>query len=132
MFCKIRVLAVIAVIMLFAACDSSEKINDLLDLDEIPSESSKAILTFKFNNVDNPGIIDENAKTINVTVPYGTNLNLNPSITHTGKSISPNGAQNFGTPKIYTVTAQDNSKQEYTAAVRVAGIDEKAIISLFI
>jgi hypothetical protein len=46
---------------------------------------------------------------------------LAPTITHNGKSVSPASgvAQNFTTSKSYTVTAEDNTTQNYTVTVNV-------------
>ena len=64
------------------------------------------------------------ANTIAVTAPFGTDrsLGLTPIIIHTGVSISPSigVAQNFTNPKVYTVTAADNSTKVYTVTVTVA------------
>jgi len=67
------------------------------------------------------GAIDENAGTIAVTVPYGTNVtSLTPTISHTGASISPTGARSFIYPVTYTVTAADNTTKAYTVTVTIA------------
>jgi hypothetical protein len=76
------------------------------------------------------GTVNEAAKTIALTVPYGTNVTaLVPTITHTGASVSPNTGvtQNFTNPVIYTVTAEDGSTQTYTVTVTVAPNPAKAI-----
>jgi hypothetical protein len=68
-------------------------------------------------------ITGQNSSTINglnisISMPYGTTVtSLTPSITHTGASISPTGAQDFTSPVQYTVTAEDGSTQMYTATV---------------
>ena len=94
--------------------------------------NDKAITAFSFETISAIGIINENAKTISVTVPFGTNVsNLRPAILHTGKSISPNGSVNFNSPVIFTVTASNNTTQAYTVSVRVAANDEKSITDFY-
>jgi len=79
-----------------------------------PSSSAKAITAFSFASPQANGIIDETAKTIRIYVPSGTDvISLTPTVTHTGASYSPTGAQDFTNGIIYTVTAQDGSQQEY-------------------
>ncbi len=93
---------------------------------------AKAITAFNFNELSPAviGTINEGAKTIALTVPFGTDVTaLVPTITHTGESINPasGAANNFTTPQIYTVTAADTSTQEYTVTVTVALNPAKAI-----
>lgn len=78
--------------------------------------SNKDITKFAILGVD--GII--RPTTISLTLPYGTLLNnLTPTIEHTGISVSPATlvAQNFTSPKDYTVTAEDLSTKVYTITV---------------
>jgi hypothetical protein len=64
------------------------------------------------------GSINEGAKTVSVTVPWGTSLSsLTPTVTHTGSAYSPPGLQNFSSAQTYTITAVDNSTQAYTVTV---------------
>jgi hypothetical protein len=99
------------------------------------SVDSKQITGFYFTFSGSPllaaeGIIDETAKTIAVTVPYGTDLgNLIPEIYHTGDSVSPlSGApRNFRTPQIYTVKALNGSTQDYRVTVFVDANSAKGI-----
>jgi hypothetical protein len=71
------------------------------------------------------GVIDEEAKTISVTVPYGTNLgSLTPAITVSpDAAVSPASGQarDFTNPVTYTVTAEDGSRAEYTVTVTAPG-----------
>jgi hypothetical protein len=63
-----------------------------------------------------------NGNNISVTVPNIVNLTtLVPTIKHNGKSISPasDEAQDFTSPKQYTVTADDGTVQSYTVTVTV-------------
>ena len=98
------------------------------------SISAKSITSFKFTKTDNTSLtedyiakIDPTAKTISVTLPYGTVVtSLKPTIEHNGKSIDPQSglAKDFTNEVSYSVTAQDNSKQTYKVKVTVA--DNKA------
>jgi hypothetical protein len=89
--------------------------------------SNKTITSFSFLKVNNPtlsadvpGVID--GQSIVCTVPAGIVVTgLIPTITHTGKSVNPGSetANNFSTPAIYTVTAEDGSTQAYTVTLSV-------------
>ncbi|SHF11487.1 S-layer homology domain-containing protein, partial [Anaerotignum propionicum] len=100
----------------------------------VAHSTAKAITAFDFNGLTPAvtGTVNEGAKTIALTVPYGTDVTaLVPSITHTGASVSPNTgeAQNFTSPVTYTVTAADSSTQQYSVTVTVALSTAKAITS---
>ncbi|MBO0593403.1 hypothetical protein I2486_18555, partial [Cellulophaga sp. E16_2] len=59
---------------------------------------------------------------ITVTLPAGTDVtNLSPVIIHTGASISPESeiTQDFTNPVTYTVTAQDDTTQDYIVTIIV-------------
>ncbi|GEM_PF-996594 len=104
-------------------------------------DSAKAITGFKFESSQNDlgaedviGTIDETAKTITATVPYGTGVtSLTPTITHTGVSISPESgiAQDFTnsvtTPVKYTVTAANGTTAVYDITVYIALNDEVSL-----
>lgn len=105
--------------------------------DDPPSPSTaKAITVFSFTNPLASATIDENAKTISITVPYNTNVtSLIATFTTTGKSvrvgstvqvsgITPN---DFTNPVLYVVTAANGSTATYTVTVTVAPSSEKAI-----
>ncbi|HYE81763.1 MAG TPA: S-layer homology domain-containing protein [Clostridia bacterium] len=88
--------------------------------------ASKDIVSFDFAGLDPvvKGVVDNVAETIRLAVPYGTDLTeLTPTITHTGSSVSPASgiANDFSgsaeTPVQYTVTAADNSTQDYYVTV---------------
>jgi hypothetical protein len=96
--------------------------------------SAKAITAFSLNG--SIGTIDETNKTIAVTMPYGTYImDLVATFTTTGtgvkvgsdEQVSGTTAHNFTTPVTYTVTAADNSTQNYTVTVTVAPSPAKAI-----
>ena len=105
-----------------------------VEVTPVPS-TTKAITAFNFNGLTPNviGTVNEGAKTIALTVPYGTNVtSLVPIITHTGASLSPNTGvpQNFTSPVTYTVTAADSSTQQYTVTVSVAANPINAAKSL--
>jgi hypothetical protein len=87
--------------------------------------SRAKLVTFEFSEPAAIGIIDENTKTVGVTVPYTTNLGaLIPAITLSPKaSVSPASgeARNFSSPVQYTVTAEDGSAAIYTVTVTPKG-----------
>lgn len=101
------------------------------DSDSPAKSSNKSILSFKFTLL-NPAFtysINEDAKTIAINAPAGTNVKvLLPIIEISeGAAVSPASevVQDFTNPVVYTVTAEDGSKQAYTVTVTVAkGEDE--------
>jgi hypothetical protein len=102
-----------------------------------PPSSSKAITAFSFVGFPGyAGTINEAAKTITVTLPFGTNVtNLVAAFTTTGASVKVGTAaqksgttpNNFTTPVAYSVTASDGSIATYTVTVTLASISAKAI-----
>ena len=95
-----------------------------------PLSGSKAITAFSIGGVD--ATIDEAAKTIAITLPFGTNVTaLVATFTTTGASVDIDGtvqesgvtANNFTAPVTYTVTAANSTTQEYTVTVTVASGD---------
>ncbi|MFA5050887.1 MAG: DUF5018 domain-containing protein [Patescibacteria group bacterium] len=96
---------------------------------------AKAITSFTITNQVGVTTINESAHTINLTMPYGTNVTaLIPTITITGASVSPASgvAMNFTNPKTYTVIAEDSSTQAYTVTVALALNPAKAITAFTI
>ena len=96
--------------------------------------TSAAITTYSIGGAS--GIINETAKTIAVTVPYGTNKTaLVATFTTTGTSVkvgttvqtSAVTANDFTTPVAYIVTAGDGTTATYTVTVTRASIAAKAI-----
>ena len=86
---------------------------------------TKTITAFDFKALDPDviGVIDEGAKTITLTVPFGTDVTaLVPTILYTGISVSPasDTAQDFTSAVIYTVIAEDTSTQDYLVTVTIA------------
>ena len=87
------------------------------------ASSEKDIIDFQLST-DQIGAstINSNAGTVSVTMPIGSTLtNLFPTTLTISSSatISPfaNSAQNFSSPVVYTVTAQDNSTKTWTVTV---------------
>src|SRR5512143_212122 len=122
------------VIYTVTAADSSTA-NYTVTVTIAPS-SEKAITAYSFNSVPATGTINEGAKTIDVTVPFGTDVTaLVATFTTTGASVAVGGttqvsgttANNFTSPVIYTVTAADSSTANYTVTVTIAPSSEKAI-----
>jgi outer membrane protein assembly factor BamB len=90
-----------------------------------PSDD-KSISTFVLTAAGNPGVISADVyglvgnDTIQLGLPQNTVLtSLIPTITFTGKSLSPPGntAQDFTKPVRYTVTAADGTTKTYTVVV---------------
>lgn len=85
------------------------------------------------------GIIDEAAKQISVKVPHGTALNGLKAVFVTSKRSkvyvgrveqkSGETVQDFTNPVIYTVVAQDGSRQNYTVTVTVEALSGPMITS---
>ncbi len=84
-----------------------------------------AITAFSLNG--RLGVIDQEAGTITVMLPYNTNLTaLTPTIVMTdGASVTPEGAKDFTEPVKYTVTSEDGSYAKvYTVKVQTAASAE--------
>jgi hypothetical protein len=103
----------------------------------IASNSAKAITAYSFAGYTGAGgTINETAKTIAVTVPFGTPLTaLVATFTTTGTGVkvgttvqtSAATPNDFTSPVVYTVTAGDASTVNYTVTVTVAQNTAKAI-----
>jgi glycopeptide antibiotics resistance protein len=115
-----------------AAVDSSTQ--DYSVTVTVALSSAKAITSFSLFGV--AGTINETNKTIAVTMPFGTSLKeMIASLTTTGVSVkigsivqTNNSSHNdFTSPVIYTVTAADETTQDYTIMVKVALSSAKAI-----
>lgn len=92
----------------------------------VAKNPAKRILSFNIDHLRRQvvGVIDENNKTIKLTVPNGTDVSfLAPSINIEGASVYPvsNVAQDFSSSKIYTVTAEDGTTVSYGATVERTG-----------
>lgn len=97
----------------------------------LAASSAKEITTFDFRDLSPVvvGTVDPAARTIALTVPYGTRLtDLVASFTTTGVSVSVDGTpqvsgvtpNDFSSPVTYTVAAEDGSTVNYVATVTVA------------
>lgn len=85
--------------------------------------AAKSITDFYISGQKDSAIIDENSRTIKVTMPYGTDVTvLWPTITITGVSVNPESdvPQDFTNPVAYTVRAADGSTRKYKVTVTVA------------
>ncbi len=90
--------------------------------------SDKSITSFSFLKEDNaflPGDVTGtiSGQNIHLTVPAGTDVTaLKPTIVHTGSTTNPtsNAANNFTSPRNYTVTAEDGSSEIYNVTVNVS------------
>jgi hypothetical protein len=92
-------------------------------------KGEKAITAFGFVSPLIAGTIDQSAKTISVRVPEGTAIrSLTATFTITGVSVTIGSVpqvsgltvNDFSSPLVYTVTAQDGSTADYTVTVTVA------------
>jgi hypothetical protein len=104
----------------------------------IALNSAKAITSYSFAGPEAVGVIDESAKTISATVPFGTDVTgLVSSFTTSaarvtvGDTLQASGTtpNNFSQPVQYTVTAEDGSVAVYTVTVSVSLNSAKAITS---
>jgi len=129
LFVSLLVVLTYALIVLSGCSSSSDPIPQ-------PASTQKTITAFSLNGV--VGTINETAKTIAIAMPYGTSVtNLVATFTTTGASVkvgstvqvSGTTANNFTSQVTYTVTAADNSTQDYTVSVIVALSSSKAITS---
>lgn len=113
-------------LLLLASCSKKQD-------DATPKSSAKVISSFSLNAL-NPAVtaaINQTAKTISLTVPFGTVVTaLVPTIAVSDDaSVSPVSGQatDFTNPIQYTVTAADGSTQVYTVTVLVGKSSLKAI-----
>ncbi len=104
----------------------------------VASISAKAITAFSFTSPAATGVIDENAKTIAVTVPFGTDVTtLLATFATTGANVTVGGTiqesgttpNNFLNSVDYLVTAADGTSATYTVTVSEASGSEKTITS---
>ena len=89
------------------------------------ADNEKSILSFRFDALDEDGIIDEVARRISFVLPAETDVTqLVPTIeVSEGATVEPASgvAQDFTTPVTYTVTAQNGTTAAYTVMVIVEG-----------
>jgi len=91
----------------------------------VAAGEAKSVGSFTFEGLvpSVTGVVYEASGTIQVTVPYGTDVTaLVPTIVHSGKDILPSGgtAQDFSAPVAYRITAEDGSTKDYNVQVTVA------------
>ncbi|MGD0280542.1 MAG: hypothetical protein ABSC11_14740, partial [Smithella sp.] len=100
------------------------------------ASTAKAITAYSFNSPLASATIDENTKTISITVPYDTSVTtLVATFTTTGATVkvgstaqvSGTTPNDFTNPVSYIVAAADGSTATYTVTVTVALDSEKAI-----
>ena len=91
------------------------------------ADNEKNILSFRFDALDEDGIIDEVARRISFVLPAETDVTqLVPTIeVSEGATVEPASgvAQDFTNPVTYTVTAQNGTTVAYTVMVIVEGGD---------
>ncbi len=89
------------------------------------ADNEKSILSFRFDALDEDGLIDEVARRISFVLPAETDVTqLVPTIeVSEGATVEPASgvAQDFTTPVTYTVTAQNGTTAAYTVMVIVEG-----------
>jgi trimeric autotransporter adhesin len=103
----------------------------------VPSSSAKALTSYGLNGF--VGFVNETGKTIDVMVPFGTDVtSLVASFNITGTAVkigdtsqvSGTTTNDFSQPTVYTVVAADGTKADYTVNVSVAPVEVKEITSL--
>ena len=91
------------------------------------ADNEKSILSFRFDALDESGVIDQIARTISFVFPAETDVTqLVPTIVVSeGATVEPASgvAQDFTNPVSYTVTAQNGTTAVYTVMVIVEGGD---------
>jgi hypothetical protein len=109
------------------AADTTTK--DYMVTVTVAANPAKDVTAFSFTSPAATGTIDEDAHTIAVTVPFGTNVTaLVANFTTTGPSVRVGAtlqvsgvtANDFTNSVIYTVTAADLSTKAYTVIVTIA------------
>jgi hypothetical protein len=108
----------------FISVNSSSSPNSANDINGSTLSSGKEIKSFSFSNPSVPGIISNTS--ITGEVPFGTNMtNLVANFTTTGKSVKVGSVpqvsgvteNDFTSAVIYTVTAEDETTQNYTVTI---------------
>ena len=91
------------------------------------ADNEKSILSFRFDALDESGVIDQIARKISFVLPAGTDVTqLIPTIeVSEGATVDPASgvAQDFTNPVTYTVTAQNGTTAVYTVTVVLEGGD---------
>ena len=91
------------------------------------ADNEKSILSFRFDALDDSGVIDQIARTISFVLPAETDVTqLVPTIeVSEGATVEPASgvAQDFTNPVTYTVTALNGTTAVYTVTVVLEGGD---------
>jgi len=121
--------------LMYVACSSDDGNNG----NTPPEESNeKQITGFTFSASANSeletnvnGTIDQDDRTVIVTVPYGTDVtSLSPTIqVSNGAGHTPSGEQDFTNSVSYIVTAENGTSNTYTVTVNVAPSTEASIMN---
>jgi len=116
------VFLVTLVYSLFLSCSSDDDATTL--------SSEKEILQFTVSG-GTTGTINHDTNTITVTVPFGTDVtSVTPALSISeNATYSPTGAQDFSSPVVYTITAQDGTEVQYTINVVPTSNAETALLS---
>ena len=89
------------------------------------ADNEKSILSFRFDALDESGVIDQIARAISFLLPAETDVTqLVPTIeVSEGATVEPASgvAQDFSNPVTYTVTAQNGTTAVYTVTVDLEG-----------
>ena len=103
----------------------------------IASNAAKALTAFRFSNPAVSGTITESAKTVALTVPFGTDVTAlvatftvsSGASAKVGSTAQVSGttANNFTSPITYTVVAGDGSTQAYVVTVTIASNTAKVL-----
>ena len=112
--------------------DNSEQWNVTFSYIEVTREMAPVIKSFKFG--DEAATINESAKTITYEVAYGTDVTaLTPTVEaygNNGATYTPDGATDFTSPVVYTVTDTYNELHtDYTVTVNIAAPSENAYLA---
>jgi hypothetical protein len=109
----------------------------VVEIDPAHNSSAKALTAYSISGLSAaPVSINESAKSIAVTVPYGTNVTaLVATYSSTGISVKVGSivqtsavtSNDFTNPVVYSVTAADSSMEFYTVSVIVAASQAMAI-----
>ena len=106
----------------------------------VAANSAKLMTSFSVNTINGQtnGEISEKWKTVNISVPYGTDpSSLVPTFTTSGSSVTVDGvtqisgetSNDFTYPLTYTVTALDGTVSLYTVTITVESKTAKSITS---
>ena len=122
-------LLVLLLVSVMAGCGGGDNNNG-----GVAQNSDKGMTSFSL--AGSTGAVDETAKTIAVTMPFGTDVKaLVATFATTGGSVTVGGvaqtsattANDFASPVAYTVTATDGSTAAYSVTVTLAPITGKAV-----